>query len=96
MVYRSTCNQAMSGSLNQNTLIRNIKTVRSSCEDTDMSKLNEYFSTEFSMSACNSDAITNSEREVKIKFDNLQISTCNDKVMYVIMVTIKLHPEIKL
>ena len=68
-------------------LIRSTKTVKSSCDDINMSNLKEYFNPKFSTSVCNSDAITNAEREVKIKFDNLQNSTCNDKVMYDAMVT---------
>ena len=59
-----------------------------SCDNIDMSKLKEVFNTKFSVSACNSDTITNVERVVKIKFDNHQNTTSNDKFMSVIMVTI--------
>ncbi len=103
-LYRSTCNQAMNGSLNQlssnlNTLyrgrnlkkfwnlIRSTKTQRSSYDDIDMSKLKKYFNIKFSESQCISDVIKNAEREVQIKFDSLQCTTCNDKVMSTTMVT---------
>ena len=53
-----------------------------------MSNLKDYFGTNFLETACNSDVITNVEREVTIKYDNLQNATNNGKVMSDTIVTI--------